>query len=67
MSNERQKTRVEKGAWICLYGGLLAVVLGFVFQGQGPDTAGLADIFQIGGGLVAATGVVLIWLRSVMK
>lgn len=67
MSNERQKTRVEKGAWICLYGGLLAVVLGFVFQRQGPDLADLASVFQVGGGLVAAIGAGLIWLRSGMK
>ncbi|MFO6419312.1 hypothetical protein ACLBKS_03830 [Hylemonella sp. W303a] len=67
MSNERQKTRVEKGAWICLYGGLLAVVLGVVFQRQGPEVADLAGIFLVVGGLVAATGAGLIWLRSVMK
>lgn len=67
MSNERQKTRVEKGAWICLYGGLLAVVLGFVFQRQGSDLAALASVFRVGGGLVAAIGAGLIWLRSRMK
>jgi hypothetical protein len=43
------------------------VVLGFVFQRQGPETADLAEMFQVGGGLIAATGVGLIWLRSVMK
>lgn len=64
MSSEQNKTRIQKGAWICLYGGLLAVVLGTVFQRQNLD---LGDGFQIGGAIVAATGVLLIWLRSRMK
>ncbi len=64
MSNEQNKTRIQNSAWICLYGGLLAVVLGIVFRRQEIDWA---DGFQIGGAIVAAMGVALIWLRSRMK
>lgn len=67
MSNERSKNRVENGAWTCLYGGLMAVVLGFVFQREGEALQTLACSFQIAGGLVAAAGVGLIWLRSRMQ
>jgi O-antigen/teichoic acid export membrane protein len=53
--------RMEKLAWILLYSGLLIAVLGWFLQGTAP-LAGVA--LMVVGGLDAAAGVLLIWLRS---
>ena len=55
---------IEKLIWVVLYGGLLVVGLGLsVRSSDGPLGTGIA----IGGGLVAAFGLVLIYVRSRMK
>ncbi len=64
MSTEINKLRVERWAWILIYGGLLSLVLGMFLQRQ--DRA-LGDTFQIGGSIVASGGALLIWVRSRMK
>jgi hypothetical protein len=64
MASEINKLRVERLAWICIYGGLLTLVLGMFLQRQ--DRA-LGDSFQIGGTAVAGVGAALIWVRSLMK
>lgn len=64
MASEANKLRVERWAWILIYGGLLALVLG-MFLGR-QDRA-LGDTFQIGGTAVAAAGALLIWIRSLMR
>jgi hypothetical protein len=64
MSSPSKKLYVERSAWICIYAGLLAVVLSVFLQRQ---DRGLADVFQIGGSVVAATGAALIWVRSRMQ
>ncbi|MBT9487720.1 MAG: hypothetical protein IV093_09450 [Rubrivivax sp.] len=53
--------RMEKLAWIAVYSGMLIAVLGWFLQGAAP-TAGL--VLMVVGGLDAAAGVLLIWLRS---
>lgn len=55
----------EKLVWILIYGGLLAVGLGIALQ-QGGNAA-LGWTLVTGGGVVAAVGVVLIWVRSRQK
>lgn len=55
----------EKLVWILIYGGLLAVGLGVALQQRGSP--GLGWTLTVGGGIVAATGVVLIWVRSRQK
>lgn len=55
----------EKLVWILIYGGLLAVGLGIALQQRG--NAALGWTFTVGGGVVAAVGVVLIWVRSKQK
>lgn len=55
----------EKLVWILIYGGLLAVGLGLALQQQG--SAALGWSLCVGGGAVAALGVVLIWVRSRQK
>lgn len=64
MATEINKLRVERGAWIMIYGGLLALVLGMFLERQDRT---LGDSFQIGGTGVAAAGAALIWIRSLMK
>lgn len=55
----------EKLVWILIYGGLLAVALGIALQQRGSPALGWT--LGVGGGLVAAVGVVLIWVRSRQK
>jgi hypothetical protein len=64
MASEINKLRVERLAWICIYGGLLTLVLGMFLQRQDRT---LGDGFQIGGSAVAGVGAALIWVRSLMK
>lgn len=56
---------IETWVWVLIYGGLLALGLGLAMQQQGAAAAGW--VLVVGGGLVAAVGVVLIWLRSRRK
>lgn len=56
--------RLEKLIWILIYGGLLAIVLGLAIHGA---NAAAAWALGIVGGIVAAVGVVLIWVRSRMN
>lgn len=64
MASEASKLRVERLAWILIYGGLLSLVLGMFLQRQDRT---LGDTFQIGGTGVATAGALLIWIRSLMK
>ena len=64
MATEINKLRVERLAWICIYGGLLTLVLGMFLQRQDRT---LGDTFQIGGTGVAGIGALLIWVRSRLK
>lgn len=64
MTTEINKLRVERLVWVLVYGGLLTLILGMFLQRY--DRL-LADIFQIGGTLVASIGALLIWVRSRMK
>ncbi|MCA3237940.1 MAG: hypothetical protein ACK5RC_13590 [Curvibacter sp.] len=64
MATDTEKLRVERWAWILIYGGLLTLVLGMFLERQDRT---LGDIFQIGGAVVAALGALLIWIRSRMN
>jgi formate hydrogenlyase subunit 3/multisubunit Na+/H+ antiporter MnhD subunit len=50
--------------WVLIYGGLLTLVLGFSVAQIDDDTAWS---LMVGGGVVAAIGVVLVVVRSRMK
>jgi len=54
-------SRLEKTIWILLYGGLLSLVLG-LFTQRVDDDLGLTLV--IGGGVAAALGAVLVYVRS---
>ncbi len=55
---------VERLVWILIYGGLLALVVGLATRAAEP-VFGWSMIAA--GALVAAVGVVLIWLRSRLR
>jgi hypothetical protein len=54
---------VEALAWVLLYGGLLLLVLGLAV-GRAQATLGWSLVAV--GAVVAAVGVLLIWIRSKM-
>ena len=56
-----QKTSIEKWVWILIYGGLLAVSLGWFVE---PANAAPGMALMVGGGMLAAIGVVLIFVRA---
>ncbi|MFZ9296819.1 MAG: hypothetical protein ACO24Y_00685 [Hylemonella sp.] len=64
MGDELDKRRAEKWAWILIYGGLLTVVFSIFLARY---EAGVASLLQVGGVIIIAGGVLLIWLRSRMK
>lgn len=64
MFTEKTIRRVESAIWILLYGGLLTLVLG-LFTQRADDDLGLALV--VGGGIAAALGAVLVYLRSRMN
>ncbi len=53
--------RMETLIWVLIYGGLLAVLIGW-FMLQGGDNGG--DWLMAAGGAVAVAGVILIFIRS---
>lgn len=55
---------VESWIWVLIYGGLFAVVFGFALRNR---TATLATVMMTGGVLIAAVGVLLVWVRSRMR
>lgn len=57
--------RLEALVWVLIYGGLLLAALGFfVARADGPEGNVLGGTLMTGGGIAAAAGVVLIWVRS---
>lgn len=55
---------LEALVWVLIYGGLLTLVLGLSVQRMDADTGWS---LVLGGGAVAALGVVLIYVRSKIK
>jgi hypothetical protein len=52
---------IERLLWTLIYGGLFTVVLGFAVRENDPT---LSWSLIVIGGVVAAAGAVLIWVRS---
>jgi len=52
---------LQKLIWVLIYGGLLGVVLGLSIQ-KTDDPLGWSIV--VGGGLMAAVGAVLLFVRS---
>lgn len=64
MATPKTLRRVQALVWILVYGGLLTLVLGLATARQDPV---LGHSLAIGGGIVAALGVVLIFVRARLK
>jgi hypothetical protein len=56
--------KIEKLVWVLIYGGLLTASLGYFLH---PQTVWLGELLMVAGGLAAAIGATLIWVRSRMK
>lgn len=65
MATPRNLKRLQNLVWILIYGGLLTLVLGLaVARGEEPA---LGHTMVVGGGIVAAIGVLLIFVRARLK
>ena len=63
MTTPLRTKRIEKLIWILIYGGLFAMLAGAIAH----DSSGTAGkTLVVLGGIVAAAGVVLIYVRSKM-
>ena len=56
--------RLQALIWVLIYGGLLTLVLGLSVERTDED---VGWTLEAGGGVVAAAGFVLIYLRSKIK
>ncbi|CAM8656040.1 hypothetical protein MCEMSEM22_01866 [Comamonadaceae bacterium] len=56
--------RMERLIWTLIYGGLLAMVLGYFIDQQGVQDAAL---FYNLGGLAVGGGVVMVFIRSRLR
>ena len=57
------KDKLDTLVWVLIYGGLLGASLGWFIQ---PRSDALGWMLMAAGGIVAAIGVVLIFVRSRM-
>jgi lipid-A-disaccharide synthase-like uncharacterized protein len=55
---------IDKAVWVAIYGGLLLLSLGLFVRRQDPA---FGSTLLVGGGMLAAIGVLLLWLRSRRK
>ncbi len=60
-----KNSTLETWVWVLIYGGLLVLALGIAVQQRGD--AALGWTLALAGGMVAAVGVLLIWVRSRRK
>ena len=63
-ASNRLVQRIERLTWMLIYGGLLALILGWWVIPSDDDTG---YILLAGGGLVAVVGFLLIYVRSKIK
>ena len=63
-ASDKAVARLQALIWVLIYAGLLTLVLGLSVQRLDADTGWL---LVAGGALVAAVGVVLIYVRSRIK
>ena len=64
MASARTLQRLHKIIWALIYGGLLTLVLGIATARTDASTGW---VLMVGGGVVAAVGVVLIAVRARLK
>ena len=64
MASARALAWIERLAWISIYTGLFAVVLGIASHGQSEGAAW--SLIAIGT-VLTVTGIILIWVRSRLR
>lgn len=64
MASARALARLEIWTWVLIYGGLFGVVLGFAVQRFEEPGDLMSTVLFILGGVVAAGGFALIYIRS---
>ena len=64
MSSPRAILWVERLVWMLVYGGLFTVIIGLATRSNDPAT-GWSLIAA--GGVIAAIGALLVWVRSRMR
>ena len=64
MATAKNIRRLQNLIWVLIYGGLLTLVLG-VFTRRVDDSLGWAMV--LAGGVIAAIGAVLIYVRARLK
>lgn len=62
--SSKSVARLQALIWVLIYGGLLTLVLGLSVERTDADTGWL---LVVGGGIVAAIGFALIYVRSLIK
>ena len=62
-STDVRMVRMERLIWTLIYGGLIAVVLGYFLETSQEQNG---SELLAGGGMAVAGGVILIWVRSRM-
>ena len=62
-STDVRMVRMERLIWTLIYGGLIAVVLGYFLETSHEQNG---SELLAGGGMAVAAGVILIWVRSRM-
>lgn len=67
MADARTIAFVERLAWVLIYGGLFAVVLGIATARTGEESMVWGYSLLSVGGVATVAGVVLIWVRSRMR
>lgn len=63
MASPKVIARVQRLVWILTYAGLLTLVLGVATLRQG---SAIGWLLVLAGGMVAAIGVALVWVRARM-
>ena len=58
-----QAARVENWIWVLIYGGLLALVIGWFVT---PGNAALGGSLMVAGAVLVVVGALLVWVRSRM-
>lgn len=64
MTTHTTLKRLQTLIWVLVYGGLLTLVLGLATQ---RFDATLGGALMVGGGIVAAIGFILIYVRSRLR
>ena len=64
MASAQTIARLDKLIWVLIFGGLFVLILGLATRPAAPATGWT---LAVAGGVLAAVGIVLIWVRSRLR